>query len=101
MEYKDENLQEEQGSMQRQSQVNDQFNEAEEQEKNSGGAGIVPTPEVKGSDADQDRGGESSLEDVEASEDRDDYISSRKSKRRSWNSITFDHDDFVSGLMPA
>lgn len=101
MEYQDENLQEEQGSMQRQTQSNEEFSEAAEQAKNGGGTGIVPSSEVKGSDADQDRSGEPSLEDVEASEEKDDYIPSEKPKRSSWNSITFDYDDFASGLMPA
>lgn len=101
MEYTDENLHEEQGSMQRQTQLNDKFNETEERENNSGVTGIIPASEVKGSDADQDRNGEPSLEDIEDSGDQDDYISNEKTKRSSWNSITFDHDDFVSGLMPA
>ena len=100
MEHKEENLQEEQGSMQRQTQQNEQLKQGESDQKDEGPVGIVPASEVKGSDADKDRGGEPSLEEVETKNDSDE-LRYEKPRRSSWNSITFDNDDFVSGLMPA
>lgn len=102
MDYKDENLQNEQGSMQQQTQRNGQHNQAEEQ-KGEKEVGIIPASEVKGSDADQDRDGEPSLEDtdVETSEYQQDETQNLKTKRSYWNSITFDTDDFFGGLAPA
>jgi len=101
MEYKDKNLQKKQGSMQLQTQLNNQFNEFEEQQKKSKVLGIVLVSEVKSSSVVNDTNAKPKLKEWEIKEEVEDYIEVGKNKRSSWNSITFDNDDFVSGLMPA
>jgi len=99
MDHKNEDLQNEQGSMQEQTDKNKQHSEAQEKHSEKPGT-IVPTSEVTGSDADQDRGGKPSIDDAEAKE-KDDFGDDVHTKRSPWNSITFDTDDFFSGLVPA
>lgn len=89
MEYRNEEVHDEQGSSQQQNQ-GDAKGKAEE--KNDGGAiSGIPKSEIEGSDADQDRGAESSIEEE----------TQQTVKRNHWNSITFDYDDFLGGLTPA
>jgi len=97
MENKKEKLQNEQGSVQRQTQKNEQYCEEANQSESTS---IVPTSQVKGSDADSDR--EGSLErDEEMPEGIDDEKIIPGIKRNPWNSITFDSDDFFGGFAPA
>lgn len=100
MDYKDENLQNEQGSVQLERE--EQQNKAGEQ-KGEKELGIIPGSEVNGSDADEDRGGEPSIEYTEIKNTvyLDDEVQIIKAKHSCWNSITFDKDDFFSGLVPA
>ena len=92
-----------------------------EDKKEYGGYGVTPKQEIAGSDADIDNGGESSLKRDETSKeitgsdadqdrdgskslDKDNFLhikDSYKPKRSSWNSITFDKDDFLETLAPA
>lgn len=108
MDNKKEKLQNEQGSVQRQTQKNEQY--GEEEASHSESTGIVPTSQIKGSDADKDRGGKASTErekrakrEEEMPEGIDDekIIPGIRAKRNPWNSITFDSDDFFGGFAPA
>lgn len=104
MENKKEKLQNEQGSVQRQTQKNEQYGEEVNQSESTS---IVPTSQVKGSDADKDREGKASLERAERERDEEmpEGIDDEKIipgiKRNPWNSITFDSDDFFGGFAPA
>lgn len=102
MDHKDEKLQAEQGSMQQQTQRNDQHNKTEEKHDDEQ-MSLVPSSDVRGSDADIDREGEPSMEETESQNTAhlDDEIENNRAKRSSWNSITFDVDDFFGGLAPA
>ncbi|SOD14130.1 hypothetical protein [Pedobacter xixiisoli] len=77
MEYKKGKLQNERGSVQQQTQRNEQFaNESE--------FALIPVPKVN-------------LHKVDYQDDFSDV----KPKRSSWNSITFDNDDLLSVFKPA
>jgi hypothetical protein len=102
-----ENLQDGQGSMQKQTQGSQRFDgQQEEHAANGDKFGVVPAPQAQGSDADKDRGGEPSIDNNDDdfdSKDNDDeeIIPGLRARNNPWNSITFDADDFFGGLVPA
>lgn len=96
------------GSVQRQTQRNEQYepeqNNADEEKE----FGIIPESQVKGSDADKDK----EEEDIENNDDNDiepdlEEIDDEKiipglpRERRSRNFINFGLDDLFGGLLPA
>lgn len=107
MKEKNKNLQNEQGSVQRQTQKNESYEGAEEnlhseEAKNPDKFGLIPATENKKSSADKDEQ-ISSLEEKPNLEDIDDekIIPGIKAKRTPWNSIDFEADNFFGGLVPA
>jgi hypothetical protein len=105
MDYKKEKLQHEPGSMQRQTQQNEQFGNGEEQLENAttGEFGLMLTPQAKPNDNDGEEDISIRDEDEIELNDIDDekIIPSLKAKRNPWNSATFDKDDFLGGFITA
>ena len=97
MKEEKKNLQEEQGSVQHQTQKNEDYKDASQNEKDN--FGIVPVPQVK-----QEKKSNSETKpdqpDLKGIDDEK-IIPGIKSKRSPWNSIDFEADDFFGGLVPA
>lgn len=107
MKEKNKNLQNEQGSMQQQTQKNESYEGIEENSqsqdvKKPDTFGLIPASENKKSSTDKDEQ-ISSLEEKPNLEDIDDenFIPGVKAKRTPWNSIDFEADNFFGGLVPA
>lgn len=111
MDNEKENLQNEPGSVQRQTQNNQQYadteggQQQEVKEKNEEGTfDIIPVQQAESSDADIDREGDRSIRDKDEIDlkdiDDEKIIPGIKAKRSPWNSITFDSDDFFGGMIP-
>jgi len=92
MDYKKKDLQNKQGLVQSQTQRNEQHKRNGEQKWNSE-FGIISAPKAQESDVNLENK-EVSLEAI----NDENIVSEIKAKRRPWNSITFDRDDFFSGL---
>ncbi|MCJ0743711.1 hypothetical protein [Pedobacter montanisoli] len=96
------------GSVQRQTQRNEQYDSEQTNADEQKEFGIIPESQVKGSDADKDRE-EEDIEDDDNNnigpdlEEIDDekVIPSLPRERKSWNFINFGLDDLFGGLLPA
>jgi len=101
MKEEKKNLPEEQGSVQRQTQKNEDYKDASQNKKYQGNNkfGIVPAPQAKHekkSDSDTTHD-QPDLKDI----DDEKIIPGIRAKRSPWNSIDFEADDFFGGLVPA
>ncbi len=102
MKEQKKNLQNEQGSMQRQTQKNESYQGNQTIRGSSEGKfGLIPTPQRQKNAEEEEN--ISSLEEKSTLEGIDDekIIPGIKAKRSPWNSIDFEVDNFFGGLVPA
>lgn len=105
MKEKKHNLQKEQGSVQRQTQKNEHYENADAANKQESGDqyGIVPVPKGEKKESDQQKSGNrmpKNQPDLKGIDDEK-IIPGIKRKHSPWNSIDFEADDFFGGLVPA
>ncbi|MNK17103.1 hypothetical protein D3C87_352860 [compost metagenome] len=103
MDFNKKDLQNKQGLVQQKAQMDNKYSSAGEETKNKDEFGLIPAFKENTRNAGKDLEGDASLQSKEISlEEIDNHnISEIRPKRMPWNSITFDRDDFFSGLAHA